>query len=163
MTKPIISESYKLTPATYFKIAAGAIFPKLLCIGIVFMLTSLTIGLIFDIRYILIALIIAFIVMPMIISHIYFSKLLTTDAQFALKTKHIIINPEEDISEIFDYTEDDTALISPRKWQWSSIKSKKIIGKNLVISFHKSEYALIIPLKSINYNHNINSIIDTIE
>lgn len=163
MTKQIITETYKLTPAVYFKVAVGAILPKISLISLLLILTSLIIGLIFDIRLIFITLIIAFIAIPMIVSHIYFSKLLTTDAQYALMPKHIVINTNRNITEVFENADEKSNPPKPRTWQWEAIKSRKIANKHIIIKFFNNNYTLIIPLKAINNNIDINQIAEPTE
>lgn len=163
MTKPIITDTFKLSPTVYFKIAAGAILPKLMLISSSTLLITLIISLLVDIRFVLVTLIILFLLIPMIVSHIYFSKLLTREAQYALTTKHVIINLEKEIIETFESANDENTPLSPRHWQWKNIKSRKISGKNLVIRFHDKDYTLIIPLNAINRDIDINRIAEPIE
>ena len=162
MTNTIITDSFKLTPAVYFKIAVGAILPRLLVFGSVLMLTTLIVGLIIDLRIVLVALTFPFIIFPLIISHIYFSKLLTTEAQFALRPKHIVINIGQEITEIFDSNENETNPLKNRAWKWDTIQSRKVTGKFIVIRFYKNDYTLIIPLNSITDNNHIHLIVEDI-
>lgn len=155
MTNSIITDTFKLTPAVYFKIAVGAILPRLIIISVLAILITLIVSLIIDIRFVLVTLIIIFIIIPIIISHIYFSKLLTSEAQYALMPKHIIMNEGATISEIFESIDETYTPPQARCWQWDSIKSSKIYNKHIVINFFNNDYTLIIPLKAINRNIDI--------
>ena len=163
MTNSITTDTFKLTPAVYFKIAVGAILPRLIFMSILALLITLIVSLVIDIIFVLITLIIIFIIIPIIISHIYFSKLLTSEAQYALMPKHVNINPGTSITETFENIDETHTPPQPRQWQWNKIKSHKISNKHIVINFFNNDYTLIIPLKSINRNIDISWIANPIE
>lgn len=156
----IVTDTFKLTPAAYFRIAAGAVFPKLTSLCLVIIVVAITAGAIFDIRFFLVALIVIFIVIPMVVGHIYFSKLLTAEAQYTLMPKRVVIVPDESISEVFESADPENIPPRTRLFRWDTISSRKISGKNLVIVFGKNDYTLIIPLSSIGDNVPIDELTD---
>lgn len=159
----IVTNTFKLTPAAYFRIAAGAMLPKLITIGSLIIIAALILAGITDIRFLLVALIIIFIIIPMVVGHIYFSRLLTTEAQYALMPKRVVVVPDESITEIFESADLENRPPQTRLFRWDAISSRRISGKNLVIVFGKSDYTLIIPLSSFDSKTPIENLTDTDE
>lgn len=157
----IVTDTFKVTPAAYFKIAAGAVFPKLIVFCALIIIAAIAAGAVFDIRFLLVALIIIFIVVPMIVGHIYFSRLLTAQAQYALMPKRVVIIPDESITEVFESADPENVPPHTRLFRWDSISSRKISGKNLAIVFGNSDYTLIVPLNSFGNDVPLENLTDT--
>lgn len=175
----ITTEQYRLTPATYFRIAAGARLPTLLATALLVALTSTMAAILFDLRILLVALIALFLIFPFVVAHIYYSKLLTTDAQYALMPKKVEIIPGITISEIYsptDVADDTDALqksdeapsaesgkypdpgqpetgsrpVPDRHFEWKELRSARTTSKELILTLTDDGYNLIIPLKTIS-------------
>lgn len=159
----IVTDIFKLTPAAYFRIAAGAVLPKLVVLWTSIIIAAIAAGVFFDIRILLVALIIIFIVVPMIVGHIYFSRLLTADARYALMPKRVVIVPDESITEVFESADPENIPPQTRLFRWNIISSRRISGKNLIVGFNDSDYILIIPLSSFGSDVPTEELADTDE
>lgn len=154
MTDPglIITETYRLTPATYFKTTAGVMLPGVLAACALLVTGAAIAAILFDLRIILVALIILFLIVPFVISHIYFSKLLTAEAQQALTPKHVEISPGESVKEFFESSDKENIPLQPICHDWKDISEAKINNKNIILTFsNKNSTTLIIPISAIPY------------
>jgi len=154
MTDPelITTETYRLTPATYFKTAAGVMLPSVLATCTLLVLGAAVAAILFDLRIILVALIILFLIVPFIISHIYYSKLLTVEAQQALTPKHVEIRPGKSVKEIFESSDEANTPLQPICYDWEQISEVNINNKNIILTFsNKNSSTLIIPISAIPY------------
>lgn len=146
MKETIVSKTYRLTPAAYFKIAAGDILPKLL-VPFALLTLAAAIGAIFDMRWALVALILIFLVAPFIIGHIYFSRLLTPQAQRALSPKHVTIVGGTRITETPESADGENAPLPEKTYGWDEITDVDIRNRILTIRF--GQELLAIPLEAI--------------
>ncbi len=146
----IATETYRLTPAVYFRITAGALLPAVAGAAAAAVIAMLIAALIFDLRLALVALILLFLIVPFVIGHIYFSRLLTTDARYALTPKHITIIPGESVTETFHSADEENTPPEPRQWPWSEIQRISATSKYVTIRFLSQPYTLIIPLSSVD-------------
>lgn len=156
MTDPetIITKTYRLTPATYFRIAAGAKLPTLLATAILIAIASTAAAIVIDLRIILVALIILMLVLPFVIAHIFYSKLLTKDAGYALMPKKVVIIPGKSVCEIYspqteEESQEKNRTITDRLFGWEGLRSVRKTANNLILTFTNSEYNLVIPLESL--------------
>lgn len=141
----IITETYRLTPTAHLKVAAGAMLPTFGWISSI-LLSAAIIASIFDIRFVFMALIIFFILIPMMMSYIYFSKLLTVEAQRSLSPKHILIIPGQSITEIPESADESSDPLPSQKRLWTEIADCRKSGNIIVIDFTDRQQ-LLIPLK----------------
>lgn len=155
----IISDSYRLTPADYLKISAGAMLPTL-AIAITIIFTASVIASFFDIRMLFVALIIIFIIAPMVIAHLYFSALLTPEAREALATRHVEIIPGKQITTI--YRCDEAPAIPDDTIAWHDILHTKITSTMLLIYRKDRKTPLAIPIKYLPANPIMEIFVDTI-
>lgn len=146
MIDPVITDSFRLTPAVYFRIAAGAMLPILLGIATSGMLVCLVLSLIFDLRLLLVGLILLFLITPFAVGHIYFSKLLTPEAQMALTPKVIEIRPGISIIEIPISADQENRPLTPVEHRWGEITGMRQTNQYLVVQMTTSPKSpLIIP------------------
>lgn len=149
---PIITETYRLTPATYFKTAAGVMLPSVLAACALLVLGATVAAVLFDMRIILVALILLFLIVPFIVNHIYFSKLLTVEAQQALTPKYVEINPGLSVKEIFESADEENTPPQPICHNWEQISGARINSKNIILTFSdKKSSTLIIPISAVPY------------
>lgn len=159
----ITTETYRMSPAGYFKAVGSPTITKTIGLLAILILIATMIGVIYDLRIVLLALIVAFIIIPFVIGHIYFSKLLTTDAQAALSPKHVEIVPEKSITEIFESADEENPPRESITRDWKEIKSRRLIGKNIVVSFRDTTYKLIIPTSAITPKSAIYEVVEITE
>lgn len=157
MTDPVIitTKTYRLTPVVYFRIAAGARLPTIIGIIAAISFIALVLGTLLDLRFIFIALILIFLITPVAVGHIYYSKLLTVEARYALALKRLEIYPEHHITEIFESADDANTPPAPRQWQWAEIARKRTDGKNLIVTFTDTDATLIIPFSSVENSNDL--------
>ncbi len=156
----ITTETYRLTPAVYFRITAGAMLPAVLGSAAIAVIAAFTVALFFDLRLIFVALILLFLIIPMFVGHIYYSRLLTTDAMYALTPKHVTIIPDHTITETFESADKANTPPQPRQWAWSEIHSIGTTGKHLTIRFNSQPYMLILPLSAVEDKNALLSLTD---
>lgn len=152
-----------MSPASYFRTIGGSTIAKTIGLLAAAVLIAAAIGVVYDLRILLVALIIAFIIIPFVIGHIYFSKLLTTDAQAALSPKHVDIIPGAMIREVFESADEENQPRAPRDWGWDEITDRRLTGKNITISFRNTTYKLIIPTSAIKPKSAIFEVIEMTE
>lgn len=147
MQETIVSETYRLTPAAYFRIAAGDVLPKLL-MTLAILILAASIGAIFDLRCALVALILIFLVAPFTVGHIYFSRLLTPQAQRALSPKHVTIVAGTQITETPESADGENTPLPEKTYMWNEITDVGIRNRILTIRF--GQEMLAIPLEAIS-------------
>lgn len=157
----ITTETYRLTPAVYFHITAGAMLPAVAAVAAVAVVATLIAALIFDLRLMFVALILIFLIIPFVIGHIYFSRLLTTDARYALTPKHVTIIPGESVTETFHSADEENTPPEPRQWPWDEIQIISASDKYVTIRFRSQPYALIIPLAAVTDRNALLSLADS--
>lgn len=149
----ITTQPYRLTPATYFKIAAGAKLPSIIASAILLLFISAVAAVLFDLRILLIGLIAVFLILPFLVLHIYYNILLTSSARFALSRKTVTFNSDGSMTETFlPITDDDSAdnrsPLSPHTHSADSITSIRRTSRFMIFTIEPN-YQLIIPLNSI--------------
>lgn len=157
----ITTETYRLTPAVYFHITAGAMIPAVAAVAAVAVVATLIAALIFDLRLMFVALILIFLIIPFVIGHIYFSRLLTTDARYALTPKHVTIIPGESVTETFHSADEENTPPEPRQWPWDEIENISATSRYITIRFRSQPYALIIPLAAVTDRNALLSLADS--
>lgn len=138
----VITETYRLTPTAYLKVAAGAMLPVFGWISAA-LLSAALIASVFDIRFVFVALIIIFILIPMMMSYIYFSKLLTIEARRSLSPKHIVVIPGKSITEIPESVEEASVPLPAETHLWRDIADCRKAGRMIVVEFTDHQQLLI--------------------
>ncbi|MCM1292722.1 MAG: hypothetical protein NC111_02115 [Bacteroides sp.] len=142
---------YKLTPAAYFKVAAGSIIPTFAALSILIVLVAGALAVIFDLRILLVALILLFLVIPFIVANIYFSRLLSPSAQKAIHLKSVEIVPFTSISEtLISDNGPDNVTCRTIHYPWSTVKSIRQTSKQIIITLTPDNYTLIVPLDTVD-------------
>lgn len=145
------SKPFKLTPAIYFRIAAGAQLPTLAATAVILLLVSAAAAVIVDIRMIFIGLILVMLVIPFVVVNIYFKKLLTTEARYALARKQVVVQSDGSLLETFlseseaDDENDACPSIPPRIHSRDAIKGVRRSGGYVVFTVDP-DYLLIVPI-----------------
>lgn len=147
MANTIVTESYKLSPAVYLHATLHSMLPKLaaiLCLPTAICFISA----LWEPRMMLVAMIFIFIIAPMVLAHIYFSKMLTKEACEALSTKHVEITPAKQIRIIYEGT-GESPVPSPVTIAWDDIISCSLSQRHITIYHSNRQQPLIIPLDSL--------------
>lgn len=97
---PITTLPYRLTPATYLRIEAGAMFP-IIVIAILLLAIIAVVASAYDIRWFFVSLMVFFLVIPAALAHIIYSRLLTPEATDALAIKKIAVTPGSHLDIIY--------------------------------------------------------------
>ncbi|MDE7410965.1 MAG: hypothetical protein K2M94_02900 [Paramuribaculum sp.] len=100
----------------------------------------------YDIRWALVLVMIIFLVIPFIIFHIYYSKLLTPEAQYMISPKSCSIIPDEYIIITFHSADNEHTPLNHQSIPWAQIKRISSTRKLLLIHVLGSSIPLIIPL-----------------
>ncbi len=151
---------FRIAPATYLRVVAGTSLPSLLATVILFSFVAVVAGVLFDLRIILVALILIFLVFPFYIYHIYFTRLLTVEAQAAVRPKSVLIEPGIAITERFHSVEETMDTPKPCVRQWDHIDHVKADRRNLIIYFSDQSVPLIIPIDSLPADAVIASLLE---
>lgn len=142
------SQPYRLTPATYFRIVAGAKLPTLIATAMLTLFAATVAAVIIDLRILLVALIIIFLILPFGAAHIYYNTLLTADARYALAKKQVTLHADGSITETFLPADDDdeTPVMAPRTHSSDSIIAYRQTSAHAVYIISPA-YHLIVPRK----------------
>lgn len=116
---PIITLSYSTSPSCYIRIAMGEVLARYrwsitlpLTLAIVSLLAAGTFcG---DIRYMLIALMLIFIITPGLLALAYFSVALTPAAALSVLPRHLVIIPGKEITVVYEPIRRHREIIAPR-------------------------------------------------
>lgn len=147
MVNTFVTESYKLTPTIYLRVALHKLLPTLaviICIPVI----ACLIGSYWDSRMLFVALIFIFLVAPMVLAHIYFSRMLTTEAQRSLSAKHVEVSPGQYIKVIYEGT-GESPVPSPITIDWDEIESCRMFNREIAIYTLKHSQPLIIPMSTL--------------
>ena len=107
-----------------------------------------------DIRYTLIGLMLLFLIIPFIVFHIYFSKLLTDKSVKALALKCVEIRPDASVAVTYlrQFDEDtEPTTTGTEIIQSAQIKTIRSYGDYITITSHNADnYPLIIPKSALS-------------
>lgn len=146
-SKQITTDIYRLTPTAYFRMAAGAILPAMLSSALLAILLCATLAVLFDLRIIFVGLIIIFLIIPFAVGHIYYSRLLTVEAQRALSPKCVVINKDSFLKEVFVSSDEENTPPLPVTHQWNEISGVRLTSTYIIVTLsNKTEAHLAIPL-----------------
>lgn len=148
---PIITLSYTTSPSGYIRMAMGEVLARYrwsitlpLTLAIVTLLAAGTFcG---DIRYMLIALILIFIVVPGLLALAYFSAALTPTAAMCVLPRHLIIIPGKQITVVYEpfrHRQETVKPHAPAVVEWNAISGLQRHGSNTIVT--TDAYSLIIP------------------
>lgn len=156
------STPFSISSFDYFKIISMQhINYFLLAAGVSTCMLTILAG-VYDLRYILLALILIFLVAPFYVFHIYINYMLTKQAALSISNKRVEINIGKNITETFIPVNDDDNQSLPRKtqsWLWTDINSFDHTKRFMIFTFSSTNnYKLIIPHNSINDFSIINQI-----
>ncbi len=149
----ITSDVFRISPVTYLRITAGDILPRLLWF-IVIPILGLLIWSLWDVRMLLVALILMFLVIPFAVFHVYFSRLHTSDAQSAISPKRVSILPNQHINIVYNSIEEEKVPLQSEFIEWSLIENIDVTSKWIVIYINGHKQPLIIPISSLPSNCN---------
>lgn len=94
------------------------------------------------------ALIMLFLTVPFALFHIYFTRLLTTDAQKSLAPQCVTIIPGKEITVTYHSISEENTPPQPDINAWNDIRTIRIHGKQMVIAIRNRHHPLIIPIRS---------------
>lgn len=150
-TEHFTTSEFSICPNDYLKIETKRWLSKYWWIPALPILALLIYGVIFDIRFMLLGLILLFVIVPQILLLVYFSRALNPEIRQQLIKKQIIVNPEKSLQVILiPSDEDETSTPSP-SWQipWADIQSVSQSGRHLIFDINTSKQLLIIPLDAL--------------
>lgn len=111
----ITTDKFRINSNQYFRAEAFHLARKLFW-GVLVLLLFVIVASIYNIVFIYVGLILIFIILPPLIAFVYYTKLLTADAQRNLAEKRIVIIPGDNITVKFDNSE-----IPDHKILWEEI------------------------------------------
>lgn len=144
--KELITGKFKVSPNDYFRAELYESARKLFFIFLILIVLSIILS-IYNIAFVFVGLIIIFLVVPSYIALIYFSKLLTIEAQQNLAVKHLIIEENKFIKVVYD---DDK--ISNHSIEWGIIHSVKKRNGHIEIRADNKKLLLLVPQNIIEPN-----------
>lgn len=119
------------------KIAVGLAIPLIACL----------IASLWDLRFAFVALILVFLVFPMVIAYVYFSKLLTPEAQKAIWPKHLEFNEDtRELKVVFESADEENQPPLPVTFTAPDIELATVTPRSLILQPVKGTFPLIIPL-----------------
>lgn len=154
----VTTDCFRITPTVYLRYIARSVIFRLLLI-IIIPLTGCLIAALWDIRWAFVALIILFLIAPGLITYIYFSRLLTREAQKALSPKYVTFRIDtcentERWNMTITYVSADEENTPPRpiSIDCDSIDKISVTGRQLVLETSRLGYPLIIPTHALGKN-----------
>ncbi len=157
----VTTSSFRVGPGAYLRYSARSVVPRLLfavCIPFIACLIASA----WDLRWAFVALIILFLVAPMAVGYIYFSQLLTPEAQKALSPKQVTLPapdsglpaPDSTVTVTYLSSDEENTPPPPVTFYWSDINKLIEARKYLIIESDSLGYPLIIPVSSLNDQAN---------
>lgn len=145
------TSEFSISPNDYLKIETKRWLSKYWCIPLLPIIALFLYGVIFDIRFLLLSLILLFVIVPKILLLVYFSRALNPEIRQQLIKKQIIVNPEKSLQVIFIPADEDHTSASSPSWQipWTDIQSISRSGRHLILDINTSKQLLIIPLDAL--------------
>ena len=147
-TRTIESEIFRISPTTYLQATAGSIMPRLWLFAGLPLLACL-IAAVWEPKMLFVALILLFLIIPMAVFHIYFMRLLTPEARFAVTPKHVTISPDAAITVTFHTADEENTPQGCETIAAGSIKSWRITRKHIIAAVSGRKTPLIIPLEAL--------------
>lgn len=138
--------TFRTSPTDYLKLTAGRMATGL-SVALALPIAACAVAAVFDIRWIFVALILVFLVFPLIVGYIYFSKLLTPAAQQALTPKHLEFLTDGSIAIIHESADEENQPLPPTRIGPTQPKTVKISGRHAIIDSPALSYPLRIPLE----------------
>lgn len=139
---------FRLSPAEYLTVSYRRLLPRLISIMalpiIICGIAALT-----DIRWALVGLIILFLVYPMAMAYIYFSKLLTVEAQQALCPKRVTVSANRNLHIVYEPPAEEIAPPPAKEVSATDITSARQVGRHIVFTIPSLGYPLLIPLSAL--------------
>lgn len=146
------SSPFRTPAVTYFRIAAMPLLIKstataVLCVA------AASIAALWDVRFLFVALMLLFVIIPPIIAMVYFTRLLTPQAQYQLALKRVLITPGSDITvEYLKPADDDSEpeLTGRHTIQWDAITDIDVTAAHVVFRYDGGKNLLAVPAESID-------------
>lgn len=153
----VTTSCFRVGPGAYLRYSARSVVPRLMLAVCIPFLACL-IASAWDMRWAFVALIILFLVAPMAVGYIYFSRLLTSEAQKALSPKQVTLpnpaketpGPDETVTVTYVSADEENTPPPPVSFRWGDIKKITDARKYLILESGQLGYPLIIPVSSMN-------------
>ena len=146
--RTIESTIFRISPTTYLQATAGSLMPRLWLFAGLPLLACL-IAAIWEPRMLLIALILLFLIIPMAVFHIYFSRLLTEEARFAVTPKHVTVSPDGTITVTFHGADEENTPEGSETIPATDITTWRITRKHIIAPVIGRKNPLIVPLEAL--------------
>lgn len=152
---PIITLSYTTSPGSYVRMAMGEVLMRYrwgVALPIFLAVAGLLVWATYtaDLRYVLVALMLIFIVIPGLLALVYFYAALTPTAALCVLPKHLIIEKGKNITVVYEPLKRNDEIVSPRKPEtifWNDITKWEHTGNQTVAT--TASYSLIVPDSSL--------------
>ena len=141
----ITTETFKIDPsalaAEIIKLWLKRNYPLLLIAPIACLIAAVW----FDIKFLLVSLVVIFLIIPPVILIVYYYHALAPEARFSILEHHVLLT-NDGINIIYDGENSKNAEIIP----WSDISTMHISPTKITYKFRKSTYIIMqIPLSSL--------------
>lgn len=146
------TEEFRTTPSEYLRHALKKRLLSAMTIAAIPLLASIIASL-YDIRWLFVALIILFLLLPTAIMIIYLSELLTPEARQALAPKTVRFEIGKAISITDLPISEESTVQPPKHIPWSELTGIALTDRKLVITAPNLSYPLLIPLGAISSEH----------
>lgn len=145
----IVTEPFRTTPTDYLRNTSRALMPKI-AVALAVPLIACLVASLWDLRFAFVALILVFLVFPMVIAYVYFSKLLTPQAQRAIWTKRIEFNGDtRKLTVVFESADEENLPPLPVTFSSADIEMATVTPRSLILRPVRDNFPLIIPLDAI--------------
>ncbi|MCM1401861.1 MAG: hypothetical protein NC189_07580 [Bacteroides sp.] len=143
----VTTEPFRATPGAYFRYSARRVIVRLGLITAVPVAAALLASLL-DMRWAFVALILVFLVAPMAVAYIYFTRVLTIEAQRALSPKCVTLQPGIDLTVTYVSADEENTPLPAQAIAWQDIDSIELNGCYLTVESRMLGYPLLIPTES---------------
>lgn len=151
----VTTDCFRISPGIYLRYTARSVVPRL-ALAICVPFIACCIAAVWDLRWAFVALILIFLVAPMIVGYIYFSRLLTPQARKALSPQKVTLpdyrsntKTECQLTVTYISADDENTPPSPVSFPWNNVQKITETRKYLIIEADALGYPLIIPKSSL--------------
>lgn len=146
------TEEFRTTPSEYLRHALKKRLTTAMTIIVIPLLASI-IAAFYDVRWLFVALIILFLLLPTAIMITYLSELLTPEAHQALAPKNVRFEIGKAISITHLPISEESTAQPPTRIPWNNLTAFALTDRKLVITAQNLSYPLLIPLGAIAPEH----------
>lgn len=154
-TGTVTTGCFRVGHTAYLRYTARSVVPRLL-VFLLLPILACFIASLWDMRWAFVGIIILFLIAPMVMAYIYFSKLLTPEAQKALSPKQVklpaatqVPDSERYLTVTYLSANEENTPPPPVTFGWDKVRQITETRRFLILEVDGLGYPLIIPLEAL--------------